>query len=599
MVLKLAMQTALGAVLAVSSFALGCGDDLPAVPLAGSLALVPLVDVALVKPGETARVSFRLKRVSGDNPVANERVTFSAVDDAQTPGSDLAGATLAASSTLTGDDGLATVSVTGGLPTIFLLTARHRLAPVAEVLVVVSEGGQGRVSVVASPVGGSSAAAAVTTVDLLFFDTLACSALSLTRPTQPMRPVRTVAPSMPAEFEINNMVPSAILGQGRDGNGKLRAAGCVDLPANTIVAGSAVQVYLPLAEWDPTPRGTFLLSSHISLGKRDITKRMAAPWIDLGDCPLDPGQLWLDCAIDALGAPPGDALDCVPAAIGEGDLADLIASRRGAAVAGTSCRGVTALGMQGIDAKVAALFPSPAAPAATIAPSLGAIVAVMLDDVGLGSTLSLENTASPHTFHGTHTLRTATFQVGSQSTMVDVLAQGGPASQARLVPVSTVGDVLSIDAHGLALHLGTLAHIAFSNVALVGRDLPAASTDYVALLFSAAASGTGTTRKTGCDALDALVCGEVGRPVGCLRAACVAGQAALAARLDAAFTLLNGDGADLQLAGSATMTDDDGDGWADRLGLSSRDPALWTGQIRARAGTEIFSGSWNGAPSPP
>ena len=102
-----------------------------------------------------------------------------------------------------------------------------------------------------------------------------------------------------------------------------------------------------------------------------------------------------------------------------------------------------------------------------------------------------------------------------------------------------------------------------------------------------------------CDALDALVCADVGVGVGCLRAACLAGQVALATRLDAAFELADGDGSDLQLSGSASMVDSDGDGVADKLGTTVEGSGLWTAQIRAHAGTEIVSGSWTGSPQPP
>jgi len=337
------------------------------------------------------------------------------------------------------------------------------------------------------------------------------------------------------------------------------------------------------------------------LARREIIRKVAAPWQDLGDCPLDPGQLWLDCAIDGLGSPAGDALDCVPAATGEGELADLITARRGSATASSPCRAATVGGAQSLDAKVAAMFPSPAQPPASDVDALGVGVANMFDDITLGSMLELGTTATRGVSQATHTLRTILFAIGNQSVLVDIVAQGIPSAQARLVPVTTTGELLTIETHNLGLHLGTLARVAFRRAALgtaQGPDpsTPAATIAYLDRLFGLASNGTGTARATGCEALDAVVCADVGRMPGCLRPACVAGQAALAARLDAAFAVLDGDDADLQLSGSAVMTDADQDGMAEQLGGTANNPGLWTGQIRAHSGTETISGSWVGMP---
>ena len=580
----------------------GCGgDNWPRVEVAKPLRLLSLQDTLQVKPRGSAAASFLLTTLAG-LPAVGEPLDFSVIDDPQTPGNDLAGATLGASSGLTDETGEAMVIVTGGFPTIFRLSAQHPRAGTAEVWVNVSEGDQGTIAVTATSLPGSTIASEIDTVDVLFFDSLSCAELSVTRPPKPVRGIKTVPLGTAAEFNVNNMTSSAVIAQGRDAAGKLRATGCVDVPSGTIVVGNAVRVYLPLSEVVAIPRGTFVLSSHFSLAKREIAMRMAAPWQDLSDCPLDPGQLWLDCAVDALGSPAGDPLDCVPASTGEGDLANLIMSRRGMAVAGSTCRATTiaaGTAAQGLDAKIAALFPNPARSPATGIAALGTALVSILDDVTIRSTLLLEPTATPGAFQATHTLRSAVFQVGGMPAMVDIVAQGIPAAQARLVPVATAANVLSIDTHNLGLRLGSLAHAAFSDVALARHGWPAATGPYLDLLFALASSGTGADRKTGCDALDALVCTDVGRPSGCLRAACIAGQAALARRLDAGFTLADGDGADLQLSGSVDMGDDNGDGVTDRLGDPVKDPGLWTAQVRAHAGTEIVSGSWTGVPQGP
>ncbi|MBC8132686.1 MAG: hypothetical protein H7X95_06865, partial [Deltaproteobacteria bacterium] len=167
----------------------GCGDNWPPVVVAAPFSLRSVVDAALVKPGENTRVSFTLTIVSSGLPVADERIEFSAVDDPQLPGTDLAGATLAASSALTDRGGVATIIVTGGLPTFFRLTARQPRAPVADVLVVVSDGDQGKISIVATPVGGSVGALLLTSVDVYLMDALSCSGLAPSLPPKSARPV--------------------------------------------------------------------------------------------------------------------------------------------------------------------------------------------------------------------------------------------------------------------------------------------------------------------------------------------------------------------------------------------------------------------------
>jgi hypothetical protein len=594
------VSTALAFILGAPTFAASsCGEDAARRIMVEPLLLTPVSTTVMLMPGATARVAFLLKTTS-EQPVAGERLDLSAVDNPQTPANDLAGATLSASSALTDADGIGAVTVTAGLRTMFQVTARQARAGAATATVVVGDVAQGTLAVVSTPVAGSKAASVVTTVDVLLFDNQSCFTLSPLMPPIPVLPMQTVAPGVPAEFAIDSlMVERAVVGRGRDRDGALRALGCMNVPSSTIVPGSAVRVYLSLSDLTPVPRGSFLLSSRFSLARRDITQRVAAPWRDLGDCPLDPGQIWLDCAIDALGSAADDPLDCVPSPSGEGDLANLIAARRADAPVGSFCRAtMLGAGVQGLDARVAALFPSPAQPPANDVDILGGAIASMFDDVRLESTLSLDATAIPGMFLGTHTLRSAVFQVGTQATTVDIVAQGTPNAQVRLVPVTTNGDTLAIDAHGLGLHIGTLAHAAFAQVALSARGLPTSTPAYLDVLFGLASSGTGTTRIVGCEALDGLVCADVGRGAGCLRAACTAGQVALAQRLDGGFTLADGDGADLLLSGSATMTDDNGDGFADGLGSVPANSGDWTAQIRARAGTESLSATWNGLSLP-
>lgn len=598
----------LGSALAASG---GCsGDDASPPVVMEALLLEPVVRTIRVKPGGTAEVAFRLTTEEGA-PVAGERLNFLAEDDPMTPDSELAGAVLSAFFAFTDEDGIGRVAVTGGLPTVFRLTASQARAESAVAEVMVSSSDPGTVAVVPLPASGSRAALKVTKIDLLLFSNVSCHDLSLVLPPRPVRLTQAVAPGMPAEFSIDGHDQSAFVGQGRDAGGTLQAVGCIDVPGSTVVTGGTVRVFLPLSDLIAVPRGTFLLSSAFSLTKRDLVGRVVAPWVDLADCPLDPGQLWLDCALDALSSTTDDPLDCVPATAtasagaGEGELANAIIARRGTATVEAPCRAAALVsGEQSLDAKVAALFPSPAQPPASEVESLGSTIEAMFNEIHVDSTLSLDPTATPGTFLATHTLRTASFPVRGQATTIDVVSLGTPNASVRYVPVTTtqhsdtVEDLMTVDSHGLGLRLGKLAQAAFSRAALVGRGWPAETAAYLDVLFGLASLGTDTSRVTGCEALDALVCSEVERPLGCLRAACLAGQAALAAKLDAGFAQADGDGADLQLSGSAALSDDNGDGFVDRLGAAPENTGLWTAQIRARAGTETVSGSWGATLQP-
>jgi hypothetical protein len=592
------------AVAGTGAFGTACGDDLRremGPPVAGAI-LTADPKMLSLKTGETAVVRFLLTTAQGA-PVAGERLDFVLVDDDSTSQSKPAGATLSASYATTNMEGVASVQVTGGLKTSFRLTARHQRAGAASTEVVVGGGNRGTVAVVAAPSERALVEAALQSVDLLLYEKRRCSDLDVAAPPQPTRLPRTVAPGAAAELELSADAVTAVVGHGRDEGGKLRAVGCIEVPGTAASGGSPVRVYLPLLLLIPRPGPAYALTSQVSLARREVGRRLAAPWLDLGDCPLDPGQLWLDCAVDALTTTAADPLDCVPAS-DEGPLAAAIAARRGQLTVGSVCRGsksgAPGAEMDSLDAQVTSLFPNPAEPPAQDLTTLGAEAAALLDKLTITSLLTLEPTERDDVFQGTHALLDVGFLVGSRSHVVDVFGQGSPAAEARFVRVTTADEHLVVSSHGLGLGLGKLARAAFYDAALAGRSLPRETTAFVGALFGLASTAAGSTRLSGCQALDALVCARIPeQAAGCLRAACAAGQAALAARLDAAFAAADGMEIDLLMFGSAVMLDDGaGNGVADRLGDpdggSLDGPGLWNLELRAAAGTETLSGSWTG-----
>jgi hypothetical protein len=103
---------------------------------------------------------------------------------------------------------------------------------------------------------------------------------------------------------------------------------------------------------------------------------------------------------------------------------------------------------------------------------------------------------------------------------------------------------------------------------------------------------------SGCAALDAAVCDQLGQGRNCLIDACQSGLGALAAKLAGAFDSLDGKALDFFLSGSTPVVDLDGDGRADALGLGGRvgsvsaGPGLWSATIDAKGGGYVIYGSW-------
>jgi len=449
------------------------------------------------------------------------------------------------------------------------------------------------ISVVPAFEAGFSPPRPVVAISLLQFQNLPCGSLSWASPPASSVPgspqVVMLGASNPVRVDRGQQ--TTLLGLARDAGGTVRATGCVDIAAGAVLQGATLEVALPLAAVVLAPAGEYDISAQVLLAKRNIATRVATPWLDLTDCPLDPSQLWLDCAIDALASPAGAALDCVPPELGvlpgvPADQAALvadIAGRRGELAVGSACRPATrADGTSSLDAKLAALFPNPAQSPAVDLDLISGLAAHVLDKFFLTSTLSLEGTGKLDAFRGTHTLQNATFIIGSEPVTTSVLALGIADSQARFVDVTTSGAGLTVGQHGLAVRIGTLARQAFEQSVSERLGLAPGIDVLLAAVFDLASWHPDTDHLTGCDALDALVCTEVGRQPGCMRQACQAGQAALIARTEAGFASADGEGDDLQWGGTVDMSDADGDGIAEALGPGPA--SSWTAQFRSSGG---------------
>jgi hypothetical protein len=240
-------------------------------------------------------------------------------------------------------------------------------------------------------------------------------------------------------------------------------------------------VSLPLLDAVPIRSALRVTSTIAFVPPLAAAALIAGPWRDLGDCPLDPAQLLLDCTIDALSPETaGDPLDCKPSAVagGEGALGDALAARRGLPIrtarhAPTACRGAFDSAMApSLDAIAMGLFGSPT-PALVIAlPAIGDDAAHVLETVRLSSTLDVQSAGRPDEYVVTHTLAGARFRsfATGQTGDVALTPLALPALTAYTTAITRDG-LLVIDNHGFSLRLGRVARAGFGAVALAPRGV--------------------------------------------------------------------------------------------------------------------------------
>ena len=585
----------------------------PILPPLTDLVLAPIPETVRVMPGERAILHFAL--TSQGVGVAGQRLTFGIVDDPDA-GSKPQGATLATDNALTDAEGVAQIAVNAGQVALFRVRASTANQTVeTEGVVLVTPGDVGDVQIAPFFLPGTPAAAGVTVIDVAFFDSTRCASIPFSRLPNPGRAIRSVPASDGiAQFDtVAIALNHAVVGRARDGRGVVQAQGCIDLPGTTLVAGDLVRVALPLAEASPSPVGAFDVTSQFSFANPPAASAaIAAPWLDLQDCPLDPAQLWLDCTIDALsGSSAEDPGDCQPVDGAEGELGAALAARRGTPLTAaggqaSACRGSQdALGAASHDALLAGSFGAPKPSGLVSLHAIAQDAGSVLSSLTIKSRLVVAATPSPDVFEATHTFTSVVLSIGRTASTEVVLAPLAlPALVAPYIHATTVSRALLLDQHRVTLRLGAVARIAFGRLALATRGLPASSPAALnALLRLAAvplppdlAQATQTVTANGCEALDRLLCTDLGRAVGCLLKACNDGVAALAARLDAGFDAASGDGLDLVIqSGRAPLIDLHRSGVADRLGDVSTfppAPASWSATLRTPAGNEQLTAQW-------
>jgi hypothetical protein len=229
-----------------------------------------------------------------------------------------------------------------------------------------------------------------------------------------------------------------------------------------------------------------------------------------------------------------------------------------------------------------------------------------LTSLTIYSTLIVTASGPPNAFNIDHALTAIELPNAHALSLIPMTSLAPPVWEAAFVPgVSQAGQLeisTASNPHGFTLELGSAARFTFAASSLETRLGVADVGDFVGALANLATRQEGGTTLRSCDALDSLLCEEVGQARGCLGAACLSGLQALSQRLDASFAALDGQGLDFFLSGSAPIVDRDGDGYADALGSDTnaapspssalQGPGLWSSAFKSRTGETDLYGLW-------
>jgi hypothetical protein len=548
-----------------------------------------------VKPNESRQVVFTLHDAVGQ-PLPGRTMQLLIID-----GGKARGATLSIDRGVTDSAGQVPVQIIGGQPTDFTIRASAQGATYRDLRVQVSQGEHGQVAVLPSLLGNTAFLGInVAVVNVALYENAGCASVARGVLLDPKSNFKSTPPGGEVLYGTVAVAGGhAIYGQGLDGAGLLVVEGCVDLSGHSIFSELIpIQVVLPLLPIEPSPIGRFNAVSQFRFAPEVVPtplRNLRNAWGDLNACDLDPGRLWLDCAVDALTATPdpNDPLDCKPSAADEAAFDGRLAARRGLPVPTSKdarCRqDFDGAGHASLEKQIAAMFASSTAVVADVR-AIANEGSKLLDTFRVRSTLDVRLTSQPGRLQVDHTLDQLEVGIGSENVSVGLPGLGAPAPAARLITADVTRTDLSFARHGFTLRLGSAARMAFLNGALMRRKFDTDPAKFVAGVYAVASYfDRGTTYK-GCPALSALVCPLVGGPDGCMVDPCEKGVGALGKMLSDAFAALDGDDLDFFLEGSAPLIDRDGDGRAEGIGYLSSSLGVWKALIRLKQEQFAISG---------
>lgn len=564
----------------------GCGDDSTPVPDAGDVnARLDILD----PPGDDIglaygeRVTLRVRYVNEQiEDVAGVPVEFSMI--AMGPGEDTAGSTLSSATARTDAQGLAQVDlVAGALDASFRVRVDARDAPTQYFYVTISNNGFARLFI--TPVHqGWRSAEALSRIEVRLYraSMLACADLDIDAPPESLLPPRsldgfggTVSYQNLSAGEPYTVIAWTLAAASSVPLGM----GCVDLGAAQLPT-SQVYMDLPVRDrdllLDASPvRAVFDLEPLAPVLDAQGASR---PWQILA-CPAGPGQLLLDCALDALA--PDSALDCSVG--GTHALVDKVAMLRGPEDA-SGCRPAMLANMAAsLDRELSdAVAAGARFPVGEDLAKLLLARSELLAGFVLESELSMATASATSALHRLTMLRT----ISSQGEHVlDLGTTSLPVIEQGAVPVTMAGSELTLAEHGFTLRYGLFAAEAFARLGLEPHGLALEHASLGTRLADSVAFGS----ETGCAALSALACTAVAEPVQCLEAACAQGTSALDSGMTRWWQAFATSGLDLVMAGHAVLHDDDNDLIVDAVGRDDQGQSTgeWSATLRLLDGTAV------------
>jgi hypothetical protein len=583
---------------------LSCADDdKPGTPLPPPTPFaIEFVDIGgdetHVKPNESRQVLFALRDAAGQ-PLPGRTMQLLIVDGAKAA----AGATLSIDRGVTDAAGQVPVQIIGGQPTNFTIRASAQGAPDRDLKVRVTAQDSGPVAVLPDLVGNNAFLGInVATVKVALFENLGCSAVKRGDLADAAIPTRMTTLGKPVFYSVSAVGGHAIFAQGLDAAGLLVVEGCVDLSGQSVLAETMISLVLPLLPIEPSAVGRYSAVSQFRFPAEPAPilqplGDLRAAWHELDACDLDPGRLWLDCTVDALGPvdpnDPTDPLDCKPSAADEAVFDGRLTARRGLPVPTSKdarCRqDLDGAGHASLEKQIAAMFAA-SPKVVTDMRSIAAEGTKLLETFRIHSTIAVSATSQPDRLQIDHGLDLLEVGIGGDTALVNLPGLGAPSPSARFIAADVSRTDLTIARHGFTLRLGSAARIAFLGSALVKRGYPDDPAKYVAAALGAASYFDRGTTYRGCPALSALVCPLVGGADGCVVAACEKGMAALGRNLGKGFAALDGDDLDFFLEGSAPLLDRDGDGVAEGIGWLLPLPGVWKALVRLKQEQFAISG---------
>jgi hypothetical protein len=531
-------------------------------------------------PGEEIGLSYSSRTTlyvryqrEGGGVIRGEEVRFAL--EANRPGESTSGATLSATTAITDSVGEAEVELfSGAQDARFRLSVDARNASTVYFFVSVAQGGFAAVEVEPTHAGWR-AAEELARVEVRLYASafVSCDTLDIDAPPNSAYPPRGLD-GFGAAVSFQNVTarqPHTVVAWAQTaGSATPVAVGCLPLDGAQLPP-SRVRTTLLVRDRDPILPAALPVLTTLDLAPVAAAVEAAgatAAW-DVLACPAGPGQLLLDCALDA--AAPDEALDCVVG--GRDALVDAVAAQRGPVDAG-GCRSPTrADGASSLDARlteaVAQGWPTGAALDSLLLARARVAAALVIDSVlmplGPGAVA--------------HHLTTARVLAGEAPFALDLAATSRPVIAARPVGTALDGNLLTVASHGFTLRYAAIATSAF---AALGLGPAGVTADARALGQALAAAVRDTTSDTiGCAALSRLVCTAAGEGTSCLEAACQEAIPAMDTALVAWLDAVDGSaaGLDFELAGTAVLLDSDGDLVVDALGVAERAAAPWHGHL--------------------